>query len=1534
MLKRYIQHIRSFTLQPSRWKVGVIGMLLLLAAISQAQITTGYIVKGGPDTGSFSGGVLIGTTSKINYAPTEQRILIDEKPGILEGSWKDVTGVNQSTTSLTKTAADGWGNAGAASDSILDTLQNGWIQYKVNNLSDVLAFGLSVSNIDAHYNSIDYAVMINAGQLYVYNQGQLVGNYGAVAVNDSIRIERVGNILFFTRNGILFYNREVDIKQPVMADVALYSQGIAFEMKSSFVDVPHGCQSALHISSAPCVLNNVLHSGEKWFSFTANRTTQTIELHSTTSGHVHTMGFYSGTCSNLNVVDSINVTTANSNILRLNEGNLIVGNTYYIKASKASTCNLCSNSNTEFDLCLRPAPPEIISECGTNTDNIPSTDPSRGVDCSNSGTDWTTKYRTPSHWIPDNNTPVKTILVNIIACRDNLGNNGWQDTPEFRADLDLLFQNINNRYSNVQSKGYALTCEPSVDYITDTRIRFELNELIFLDISAFNILCAYGSGGVIDSYVRANYPNSRKAMNHIFTSPSSYCGHLGYYEINVGNGYVHTKGMWEDFYMNHPDYIGHICHEYGHALGLHHTYDGERTQISNFDFLDDVFGTCPEPSMSDPGHPCFADCGPPNYGLCASTPAPGNITYLPKCFFSGISGAPLMCGGGQGDNTTITYISPKSAGRMHRALSLIGNSFVISNQPMHQYVKEKYSYPVPLEITTNEIWDFKIQLYQDIIVKNGAKLTINCEVRMPINGKIIVERGAQLIIDGGVITTAWDNSLWKGIQVHGYYFASQQIPGDQGKVILKNGALIENAYEGIITIKKDNNGNVDWNYTGGIIQAQNTTFRNCRKAVAFLSYRNFHPITGATLNNLSYFRNCVFETTQQLNDPNANIDDHVSLYDVQGIRFLGCDFSNTAPAGANHGIIQNGIKSIDASYIVSSLCLSTTLPCSSSKSSTFSNLNYGIYATNSNPLLKVTVSNSKFTGNRYDGIHLKGMNYPTVYNCEFNVDDYSQLSSGLYLDNCKYYSIQKNEFYTTTAGGGSVGIWVNDSKNGAHEIYNNTFTGLAAGIVPLNNNSGMFNYTDGLRMNCNTFIGNTYDIGITGSIANNNSVALVQGYTPGTARDLVRNQYSAVCGSENQFFITGSTKQVIHATNSNASTQPLPPLCSDVLVDVQQTSIAFQAADCPDKTLLTNQQRTTFINQLTTDAQVLKTNYNALLDGGNTQQLLNAVNSNMSAGTLKNTLTNKSPYLSDTVMVSYLGKPSPPPPGHIKDVITSNSPVTAKVKSKVDAINLPNGIRQQINNSQTGTSDRLKLEAQIAHTEFNSQLYTADIINSFLNDTLAVNPIDSVIKVLSIYPRPNASKELIQAYIAKGDYVNALTIINSLPTNDFNELQKLIIQVNQAQEKAYSLQTDTTLKNSLEIYANNCNKECCVYAQALLNLVFNTNYPELRMLPQSLRSSELVNEISQESEPQGKLHGLTIYPNPATDELNIVFNDSTITSGTVEIHDLIGRLIEQVTLKVNEPYNYNTSLLPRSIYSVSLYVDDKLIENKKLVLIK
>ncbi|MGB3948403.1 MAG: T9SS type A sorting domain-containing protein [Bacteroidia bacterium] len=97
----------------------------------------------------------------------------------------------------------------------------------------------------------------------------------------------------------------------------------------------------------------------------------------------------------------------------------------------------------------------------------------------------------------------------------------------------------------------------------------------------------------------------------------------------------------------------------------------------------------------------------------------------------------------------------------------------------------------------------------------------------------------------------------------------------------------------------------------------------------------------------------------------------------------------------------------------------------------------------------------------------------------------------------------------------------------------------------------------------------------------------------------------------------------------------------------------------------------------------------------------------------------------------------------------------------------------------------------------------------------------------------------------------------------------------------------------------------------------------------SLPISE-ITEIDEKTNPSNFIQ----YPNPATDELNIVFNDAAATEAIVEIHDLLGKLIERVPLKSGVAYNYNTQSLQKSIYMVSLYINGKLVDNKKLLLIE
>ncbi len=563
-------------------------------------------------------------------------------------------------------------------------------------------------------------------------------------------------------------------------------------------------------------------------------------------------------------------------------------------------------------------------------------DGERAQDCGYDGADWIMKYRTPQHWTPTSITPMKTIAVNLVICRDANGLNGWEDTPVLRDELDALFDSINYRYSHSQVKGYTMTCEPTINHIVDTKIRFRLNELYFVDNTAFNLAydegwgAAVGAQDVLD-WLWATYPDTRNQLNHILTMPAwddgvSYAGYSPSSPYQ-GHTYVHSINQMLDDW---PFYINHYCHEYAHLIGLHHVYDGEYKQLNHYDFLDDVFGQCHEPLTSDVNNPCFANCRQPDQP-CACTQIAGQVCYLNTCNFFQFfpDPKPLM-----GNSPKIRYISPKSAGRMHRALSIYNYTFRLNNRPTHQYVDEKYSYAVPYTVSTNETWDFGMKLYQDLVITAGTTLTLTCELRMPIGGKIIVHQGGKLIVDGGVITCAHTGQFWQGIEAWGTTNQHQfpvNNPTYQGMVVLKNGAVIEHARWGFINWKPD-----DWNSLGGVIQVQGTlnsvggTFRNCWRGAEFMAYHNFYPSNHAETNDNSYFRHAEFIVDDDYRG-NDDFDSHLRMWMVKGISIQQCDFINAqSSSGSNvkpSHTLGMGIYSYDASYSVTGQCAVMLPPC-------------------------------------------------------------------------------------------------------------------------------------------------------------------------------------------------------------------------------------------------------------------------------------------------------------------------------------------------------------------------------------------------------------------------------------------------------------------------------------------------------------------------------------------------------------------------------------------------------------------------------
>ena len=104
----------------------------------------------------------------------------DVAAGIEPVVWTNTAGVSVNANNLTKTAAAGWGNAGAVSTRAIAS-GDGYVEFSVSSASVMLMAGLSHGDSGLSYEDIDYAVFLYVdGNAYVYEGGQWKAPLGAV----------------------------------------------------------------------------------------------------------------------------------------------------------------------------------------------------------------------------------------------------------------------------------------------------------------------------------------------------------------------------------------------------------------------------------------------------------------------------------------------------------------------------------------------------------------------------------------------------------------------------------------------------------------------------------------------------------------------------------------------------------------------------------------------------------------------------------------------------------------------------------------------------------------------------------------------------------------------------------------------------------------------------------------------------------------------------------------------------------------------------------------------------------------------------------------------------------------------------------------------------------------------------------------------------------------------------------------------------------------------------------------------------------
>jgi len=138
------------------------------------------------------------------------------------GSGIDVTG-----TSISKNAANGWNGGAASYQSIAD---NGKAYTVINETNTARMFGLSTTNANASYSSIDFALYFRTnGQVGVYENGTNKGTYGTYSTGDTAKVVVEDGIVFYYIGMNLLYTSSVAPTLPMIVDVSINTLGGTLE---------------------------------------------------------------------------------------------------------------------------------------------------------------------------------------------------------------------------------------------------------------------------------------------------------------------------------------------------------------------------------------------------------------------------------------------------------------------------------------------------------------------------------------------------------------------------------------------------------------------------------------------------------------------------------------------------------------------------------------------------------------------------------------------------------------------------------------------------------------------------------------------------------------------------------------------------------------------------------------------------------------------------------------------------------------------------------------------------------------------------------------------------------------------------------------------------------------------------------------------------------------------------------------------------------------------------------------------------------
>ena len=144
--------------------------------------------------------------------------------------FENLTGADTVSNNIEKTTSTGWNNSGAQIENqYIPKGNNGFITARIKDNSGSFAIGLAGKYTNAHYSSMDYALVQETNAVFIWEQGSKLATTHHVRAGDIVKVERSDQKISYKINGKTIYRSHGRSMEALRGVIAIKIRHLAIE---------------------------------------------------------------------------------------------------------------------------------------------------------------------------------------------------------------------------------------------------------------------------------------------------------------------------------------------------------------------------------------------------------------------------------------------------------------------------------------------------------------------------------------------------------------------------------------------------------------------------------------------------------------------------------------------------------------------------------------------------------------------------------------------------------------------------------------------------------------------------------------------------------------------------------------------------------------------------------------------------------------------------------------------------------------------------------------------------------------------------------------------------------------------------------------------------------------------------------------------------------------------------------------------------------------------------------------------------------